>query len=53
MTATRPARPIVSLHPLADDYRAPVLAGLEEAGFFRDVPAGGRVFLKPNLTFPV
>ena len=53
MTATRPARPIVSLHRLADDYRAPVLAGLEAAGFFRDVPAGGRVFLKPNLTFPV
>jgi uncharacterized protein (DUF362 family) len=53
MNAARPARPIVSLHRLAGDYRAPVAAGLEAAGFFRDVPAGGRVFLKPNLTFPV
>lgn len=53
MNAARPARPIVSLHRLAGDYRAPVVAGLEAAGFFRDVPAGGRVLLKPNLTFPV
>lgn len=26
--------------------------GLEATGFFADVPAGGTVFLKPNLTFP-
>ena len=49
----RPANPQVFLDRLAGDYRVPVLAGLEHVGFFRDVPAGGTVFLKPNLTFPV
>ena len=49
----RSANPQVFLGRLADDYRAPMLAGLEHVGFFRDVPPGGTVFLKPNLTFPV
>jgi len=48
-----PVNPQVFLDRLEDDYRTPVLTGLEHVGFFRDVPAGGRVFLKPNLTFPV
>jgi|GEM_PF-275510 len=50
---SRPANPLVFLDHLGDDYRSLVLAGLEHVGFFRDVPAGGTVFLKPNLTFPV
>ncbi|MFM8359211.1 MAG: DUF362 domain-containing protein, partial [Verrucomicrobiota bacterium] len=47
------AQPIVhleALNPAA--YGAGVERCLEGVGFFRDVPSGARVFLKPNLTFP-
>lgn len=47
------SEPIVHLEPLDPaDYRTGVERCLTGAGFFRDVPAGSRVFLKPNLTFP-
>lgn len=45
-------QPIVSLHDLAAGYSAGVQAGLDECGFFKRVPPGTSVFLKPNLTFP-
>jgi uncharacterized protein (DUF362 family) len=48
MTAT----PQVFLTELGDDYSAMVQAGLDHVGFFQKVPAGSRVFLKPNLTYP-
>ena len=44
--------PIVSIHDLASGYPSAVAETLTEIGFFTDVPAGARVFLKPNLTFP-
>lgn len=44
--------PRVYLEKLDDDYSVPVQAGLEWAGFFKTVPSGATVFLKPNLTFP-
>lgn len=45
--------PIVHLEPLDPaEYRAGVERCLTGVGFFRDVPEGSRVFLKPNLTFP-
>lgn len=48
------AKPVVHLSPLGAEGYAPIVAEtLEKIGFFRDVPAGGRVFLKPNLTFPI
>src|SRR6186997_2183965 len=47
-----PDRPKVFLHNLAEGYGIAIAAGLENVGFFERVPAGGTVFLKPNLTFP-
>ena len=45
--------PIVAIESLTDStYPAAVEAALTQVGFFADVPAGARVFLKPNLTFP-
>ena len=45
--------PIVVLQRLEGTAYGPVIAEiLEQTGFFKTVPAGGRVFLKPNLTFP-
>lgn len=44
--------PRVCLLRLAGDYAGRVRQGLEEVGFFSDVPRGSTVFLKPNLTFP-
>jgi uncharacterized protein (DUF362 family) len=44
--------PRIFLHDLADGYAPGVAEGLRFAGFFDAVPAGGTVFLKPNLTFP-
>ena len=47
-------KPIVFLKSLAQtDYATLVAEALADVGFFRDIPAGSRVFLKPNLTFPV
>ena len=46
-------RPIVFIKSLeAAGYAAVVEKTLTRIGFFETVPAGGRVFLKPNLTFP-
>lgn len=44
--------PIVHLARLESGYASALEKGLEETGFFRDIAPGGRVFLKPNLTFP-
>ncbi len=44
--------PVVHLQSLAAGYASAVEATFAGIGFFADVPAGGRVFLKPNLTFP-
>ena len=45
--------PIVHLQHLAGADYAPVIEEtLTQIGFFQTVPAGARVFLKPNLTFP-
>ena len=45
--------PTVFLQSLIESgYPAAVEATLEGIGFFKNVPAGSRVFLKPNLTFP-
>ena len=45
--------PIVVLKRLAGAAYAPVIEEtLEQIGFFKTVAPGGRVFLKPNLTFP-
>lgn len=44
--------PTVFLRDLSEGHEPAVAAGLEAVGFFADVPAGGTVFLKPNLTFP-
>ena len=45
--------PIVVLKHLEGAAYDPVIGEtLEEIGFFKTVPAGARVFLKPNLTFP-
>lgn len=44
--------PTVFLRDLAFGHEPAIAAGLEAVGFFADVPAGGTVFLKPNLTFP-
>lgn len=46
------AAPAVYLSRLGDDYRGPLRAGLEFAGFFRRIRPGVPVVLKPNLTFP-
>jgi uncharacterized protein (DUF362 family) len=42
----------VFLHKLDGNYAEVIREGLETAGFFRNVAAGGKIFLKPNLTFP-
>src|SRR5204863_9939229 len=42
-----------SLQHLKAGYQKTVEAGLQEVGFFDQVPSGASVFLKPNLTFPV
>jgi len=52
-TGSERSSPVVSLHDLTAGYPAAVAAGLEEAGFFRTVASGTKVFLKPNLTFPI
>ena len=45
--------PIVVLKSLEGSAYDPVIEEtLEQIGFFKTVPAGARVFLKPNLTFP-
>ena len=45
--------PIVVLKHLEGSAYGPVIEEtLEQIGFFKTVPAGARVFLKPNLTFP-
>ncbi len=45
--------PIVSIQTLAGtDYPAVIDATLTRTEFFKNVPSGSRVFLKPNLTFP-
>jgi len=44
--------PIVHLASLEDGHAPAVEKGLEEVGFFREIPRGGRILLKPNLTFP-
>ena len=44
--------PKVHLDSLAGGYPAAVQAGLQRVGFYARVAPGGRVFLKPNLTFP-
>ena len=45
--------PIVVLKRLEGSAYGPVIEEtLEQIGFFQTVPAGARVFLKPNLTFP-
>ncbi len=44
--------PVVHLQSLAEGYASAVEATLTGVGFFNDVPAGARVFLKPNLTYP-
>ncbi len=41
------------LGDLSDGYARAISAGLEQVGFFSAFPPGARVFLKPNLTFPV
>jgi uncharacterized protein (DUF362 family) len=46
------AKPKVFLSKLADDYAAPVAAGLAGVGFFDALRPGATVFLKPNFTFP-
>jgi uncharacterized protein (DUF362 family) len=45
-------KPTLRLDHLDRGYPGPVAEGLEAVGFFRDIPPGGRVFLKPNLTYP-
>jgi uncharacterized protein (DUF362 family) len=46
-------QPIVFIKSLETAGYAPVVEEtLTRIGFFETVPAGGRVFLKPNLTFP-
>ncbi len=45
-------KPRVYLERLEVGYRTAVEQALENLGFFADVPQGGKVFLKPNLTFP-
>jgi uncharacterized protein (DUF362 family) len=47
-----PVRPKVFLHTLDEGYVSALVSGLENVGFFDRVPAGGTIFLKPNLTFP-
>ena len=47
------AETIVSLQDLQAGYEKTIVTGLEEVRFFEQVPAGAKVFLKPNLTFPV
>lgn len=45
--------PIVHLQHLeGTNYAAVIETTLHAIGFFKTVPTGGRVFLKPNLTFP-
>ena len=45
--------PIVVLKHLEGSAYGPVIEEtLEQVGFFKTVPPGARVFLKPNLTFP-
>ncbi|MDA1276431.1 MAG: DUF362 domain-containing protein [Verrucomicrobia bacterium] len=44
--------PAVYLERLEDSYATVVESGLEWTSFFRNVPSGSTVFLKPNLTFP-
>lgn len=46
------ASPVVFLSDLSEGYAPAVAAGLEQAGLFSAIPAGARVFVKPNLTFP-
>ncbi len=47
------AERIVSLQDLQGGYEKAIANGLQEVKFFEEVPAHARVFLKPNLTFPV
>ncbi len=46
------AAPIVHLQGLDSGYPAVIEETLTQIGFFKTVPSGSRVFLKPNLTFP-
>jgi uncharacterized protein (DUF362 family) len=46
------AKPRVFLSALAEDYAAPIAAGLVDVGFFDAVRPGATVFVKPNFTFP-
>jgi len=46
-------KPKVFLTGLADNYAAPIEAGLINVGFFESVRPGATIFLKPNFTFPV
>lgn len=43
----------VALRGLGPGYTTDIETGLQEVGFFKTVPKGSAVFLKPNLTFPV
>ena len=49
--SSRPT-PRVCLQALGENYLVPIRDGLEKVGFFKDIPSGATVFLKPNLTFP-
>lgn len=44
--------PRLALRAIGNDYRGPVAELLGTAGFFDAIPPGGRVMVKPNLTFP-
>jgi uncharacterized protein (DUF362 family) len=46
------ANPKVYLEHLQAGYKTVVADALQAVDFFAEVPPGGRVFLKPNLTFP-
>jgi uncharacterized protein (DUF362 family) len=45
--------PRVFLQRLDDGYSRAIESGLTNVGFFERVSPGGKVFLKPNLTFPI
>jgi uncharacterized protein (DUF362 family) len=52
MLSTIRPHPRVYLERLKGDYSPVIRQGLEYAGFFNEIPAGAKVFLKPNLTYP-
>jgi uncharacterized protein (DUF362 family) len=51
--AARTWAPRVFIDDLGVDYLDPVRRGLEHVEFFTRFPAPSRVFLKPNLTYPI